>query len=149
MTPFGAFLFVGCKAEDGELRYNDAGDVVFIDVGVTTDTSARSTDLHSGVGRAVIGLASVDPGAGPVGTLHRVVVEVFDEYQDDVTRVSVALDAGERGVTDVDLDHDLADVGLWAIEVETLGAPSESRTDAARFRLWTSASGGVADTSSP
>jgi hypothetical protein len=150
-----ATSLMACEADDEEVRYNDVGDLLRVDVGEGFDTAPRSTELHSGVGRAEIGVATVDPGAGPVGTVHRFVVEVYDSYEGDVSRVSLALNAGERGVTELDLDHDLADIGLWALEVETLGAKGEARQDVARIRVWTpakpdaAAEGGTVETAEP
>lgn len=147
MVVLAGLVLLACnKGDEDEVRYNDNGDLVKIYVG-EGDVSPRSTTLLSSVGRTEVGTATVDPGAGPVGTRHTALVDLSSDYEEDVDRVSVTIDAGERGVVEFDLEHDLADVGLWALDLESLGAQGETRVDIWRFRLWqsTRASSGGGD----
>lgn len=92
-------------------------------------------DLLSTNSSTEIGVATVDPGAGPVGTVHRFEVTILDEWIDPVALVQVRLD-GERGTQTWDLRQDSADHGNWVVEVESLGEPDESRQDDATILLW-------------
>ncbi len=133
-----ALLVVGCTADEEPTydQYNDADESVTIEVGAEDLLPAVTVALHSSTGAVEVGSASVDPGGGPVGTEHTVLVEVFDEYASDVARASVRLDAGARGVDEYDLDADSAGEGIWVIELASVGEDGEVRTDTLTFRLW-------------
>lgn len=108
-----------------------------------------SIDLLSNLGQTLVGTATVDPGSGPVGTSHLVTVQVLDEYTELVGRASV--DVKSEAVSDLDGDgeddaranngydmrQDSADPGLYAITLESLGAPDEQRQDELTIHLWT------------
>lgn len=136
MTTWLALL--GCTADEETSydQYNDADESVVISVGTAEFLPAVSVALHSSTGAVEVGLGSVDPGGGPVGTVHTVLVEVFDEYASSVSRASVRLDSGERGVDEYDLDADSAGEGIWVLELESVGESDESREDTLTFRLW-------------
>jgi hypothetical protein len=84
-----------------------------------------------------VGLARVDPGGGPIGTSHEIVIEVFDAYQDVVDRASVRTSSPGRGEDEYDLDQDSADEGVYLITLESEGDLDELREDTLTFRLWT------------
>jgi hypothetical protein len=105
-------------------------------------------DLVSNIGRTVVGTAEIDPGSGPVGTDHVVAVDVFDDFELEVQRVTVFISAepvsdldgdgvdDARSETEYELLHDSADLGAWARSFESHGEPDERRTDAFTFFLW-------------
>ncbi len=117
-------------------RYNADGDEVSIAVGVAELQPAVTTLLHSSTGEVEIGEASVDPGGGPIGTLHTVLVTVYEEYSPGVGRVSVRTDSGDREVDEFDLDADSTGTGIYKAELRSVGEDGESREDSLSFRLW-------------
>jgi hypothetical protein len=133
-----ALLLAGCDGGDDTswARFN-ADDTVQVEVTASEDLGeAVSADLHSTTGARVVGSVVVDPGSGPVGTDHEVTVEVLDEWEDEVGRVTVRTDAGERGVEDHELWRDSADHGLWVRTLTSVGVEGEERTDTFSVRLW-------------
>lgn len=135
-----ALLFAGCElGGEDDVRFN-ADDAVDVHVTAEADLGeAVSAVLRSTTGSVEIGSVTVDPGSGPVGTRHGITVLVTDDYEDDVTRVVVTMDSGDRGVEDVTLIQDSADHGLWWREVVSSGTEGESRTDTFRVALYTAA----------
>lgn len=141
-------LFFGCAQDDetSYVQYNGDADAVQIDVGVptryVTDEEGNevaetvSTPLTSSTGAVEIGVGSVDPSAGPIGSLHRVVVEVYDDYAAEVDRVTVRTDSGARGQDEFDLERDSAGEGWWVFELESVGEEGEERTDTLTFVLY-------------
>ncbi len=95
-----------------------------------------ATALHSSTGEVEIGAATVSPGGGPIGTLHTVIVEVYDEYASDIARASLRTSSGERGDDEYDLDADSTGEGIWKIEIQSVGEGDEVREDTLTFRLW-------------
>ena len=156
-------LVGGC--DNGEIewvRFNADGDSLVIDVGgerpptqvegcadapsLCEDTVALdgTADVGADLGciclssslRANdVGTATVGPSFGPVGTRHTVRVEVLDAFQDIVQRVTVYT-TGQRDDEEIPLRQDSADPGSWAVELESLGAPDEVRTDRFELRLY-------------
>ena len=127
---------------DGDARiwvqFNSDDDIIEVEVTESADLGESvSEDLSSTTGAVVVGSVTVDPGSGPVGTLHTVQVNVEDEFADDVGRVTLGVDAGTRGIDDFELTRDSADRGLWQIEVESSGVAGESRTDTFTVSLFT------------
>jgi hypothetical protein len=126
-----------CK-QDEEVTYtqvNSSADSLEIIVGDEVLDSIE-IDLTSSTGQVTIGWARVDPGGGPVGTEHELVVEVFDDYEDLVDRTSVRIAPEGRGEDEFDLDRDSADEGFYQKLLETNGDEDEARTDSLTFRLW-------------
>ena len=140
-------LLVACNKGDVEwTRFNSEDD--FMDVRVTEaeevvdivgcDLGATCIDLHSRIEGAIIGTASVDPAAGPVGTLHKVLAVVGDDWEEMVGLVSVSID-GPRGKQEYDLEQDRANPGAWGITIESLGntgKSGEDRVDRVTVLLW-------------
>lgn len=139
---FGLVLvlsLVACK-DDKEAtwtQYNATDESVEIHVGAADVEPAVSVTLHSNTGAVEIGTGSVDPGGGPIGTVHTVRVEVAEEYAADIDRASVRTNSGDRGEDEYDLTADSTGEGLWLFELESQGESGESRTDSFTFRLWT------------
>ena len=50
--------------------------------------------------------------------------------------MTIVADAGERGADEIELYQDSASDGSWAIELESLGAEGETRTDTFTVRLF-------------
>lgn len=117
-------------------QFNGTDDSLTIDVGVPDVEPAVSVDLSSSTGEVVVGTATVDPGGGPIGTEHDVVVEVFDDYQDIVDRVSVRLSSDQRGDDEFELDQDSADEGVWKTTLVSVGSEGEVRQDTLTVRCW-------------
>src|SRR4030095_1122403 len=92
--------------------------------------------LYSSTALVTVGSAKVDPGGGPIGTEHDIVVIVEDAYENVVDRVSVRTDAAERGEDEYDLDPDSADEGFYKLTLVSVGEPDEIRTDTFTIRLW-------------
>lgn len=137
MVPALLLLFA-CKG-DGEITwvaFNWDQDRVEIEVTDGDVGEPVTADLHSTTGNEVVGSVSVDPGSGPVGTDHTVVIEVFDDWQEQVDRATTATDAGDRGATEHEMVRDSADHGLWQLVLRSLGEEGETRTDTFTFRLY-------------
>jgi hypothetical protein len=135
-----ATLLVGCK-DDEEVtwtQYNADGESIDVDVGAAKVEPARTAVLHSNTGSIEIGAASVDPGGGPLGTVHTVRVDVLPDYASGVGRVSVRTSSGERGEDEYDLVADSTGEGIWLFQLTSQGEGGEARTDTFTFRLWAS-----------
>jgi hypothetical protein len=119
-------------------RFNAESDA--IEVQVTASDALGdpvSAPLHSTTGEVEVGSVTITPGSGPVGTIHEIRVEVLDEYETEVGRVTAELDAGDRGAETVtQFVQDSADHGLWIVEVESRGDEGEERTDTFSIQLW-------------
>lgn len=134
----GGAALVGCTTDE-EVTYeqfNADTDTLDIEVGSADLLDAVSTDLHSTTGQVVIGTATVDPGGGPIGTEHAIVVEIADEYENMVDRVSLRTDSGARGEDEYDLDPDSADEGYYKLSLQSVGEEGEVRTDTLTIRVW-------------
>jgi hypothetical protein len=110
-------------------------DVVALDGTAGADADIGCICLSSSLRANDVGTATVDPTHGPVGTRHVVRVEVLDRFEDIVQRVTVFTE-GQRGDEEIELLQDSADPGSWAIELESLGAADEARTDRFELRLY-------------
>lgn len=117
-------------------QFNGSDDTLTIQVGSSDALDAVSIELTSTTGEVVVGTASVDPGGGPVGTEHAIVVEVYDAYQHIVDRVSVRMDAGSRGEDEFELTQDSADEGVWKTTLVSAGEADEVREDTLTVRCW-------------
>lgn len=95
-----------------------------------------SATLHSTTGEREVGTGSVDPGGGPIGTTHTVLVEVASDYVDLVGRVSVRTDSGGDKQDEYDLDADSTGEGIYKIEIVSVGESDTTRDDTLTFRLW-------------
>jgi hypothetical protein len=129
---------LGCD-EETELVYsqfNATNDVIVISVGIDEILPDLTVDLHSSTGQIIVGTATVTPAGGPVGTSHVLTVIVDDEWEDQVTRVTVRTDSGERGEDEYDLVTDSADEGLHQIKLVSYGENDEVREDKFTIRLW-------------
>jgi len=132
----GALLACEEDAEPTYEQYNADDESVAIEVGADEELADVATSLHSSTGEVEIGAATVGPGGGPIGTLHTVIVEVFDEYASDIARASVRTASGDRGEDEYDLDADSTGEGIWKIEIQSVGEEGEVREDTLTFRLW-------------
>ncbi len=133
------FVAVGGCNKDPEVTYtqfNAGDDTLEIEVGTTDKVPSVTIDLHSTTGEVTVGTAEVDPGGGPIGTEHEIVVIVEDAYENVVDRVSVRTDTPDRGEDEYDLDADSADEGFYKTILVSVGDPGEVRTDTLTFRLW-------------
>jgi hypothetical protein len=119
-------------------QFNALDDALEVEVGIEDLLDPVNIDLHSNTGSVIVGWADVTPGGGPSGTLHTIRVEVFDDYQDIVDRVSVRTTSGNRGEDEYDLDPDYFDEGLYLKELQSVAGEGETRIDTLTIRLWNS-----------
>ena len=130
---------VACDTSDETTyeQYNADGDSVTVSVGVVELLPAVTTVLHSSTGEVEVGSASIDPGGGPIGSTHTVLVSLIADFVADVDRVSVRTDSGDRGEDEYDLEPDSTGTGIYKRELVTVGGEGETRDDVLTFRLWT------------
>lgn len=119
------------------VRFNDEGDTVEVEI-TDEDTLGDPVvaDLHSTTGATILGTVTVDPGSGPVGTEHLVVVSLEEDYAEQVRRVDLTVDSGDRGVSDFELEQDSADRGKWVVPLTSYGVEGEERTDELTITLF-------------
>jgi len=117
-------------------RFNATGEEFSVEVGTETVGERTAIELKSSTGAVLVGSASVEPDAGPSGTLHLIEVQVEEDYVHQVDKVSVEIDAGDRGVQTYDLTGDSADESLYRIEIESVADDAETRTDVFEIQLW-------------
>lgn len=141
-------LVVGsaCNRDDEIVyeQFNSEDDTIQVEVGVDEVLDARSELLYSSTGEVEIGVVTVDPGGGPIGTNHAVVVQIYNEdpyfWASEVDRVSVRTvpqdDARDIAEDEYDLEKDSADEGFYKITLESVGEPGEVRTDTFSIRVW-------------
>ena len=132
-------MLLGACTEGDEVlydRFNASGEEFSVEVGSETLGDLATLELKSSTGAVVVGSASVDPDAGPAGTLHLIEVQVEDDFVHQVDKVSVEIDAGERGVQTYDLLGDSADESLYRIEIESVADDAETRIDVFEIQLW-------------
>jgi hypothetical protein len=127
-------------------QFNAETDQISIQVGSGEVLDATSVSLFSTTGTVEIGTATADPGGGPIGTEHTLTVEVYDDWENDVSRVSVRTDSGDRGEDEYDLEADSADEGLFQIVLVSVGDEGESREDTFTIRVWENDSTDTEDT---
>jgi hypothetical protein len=130
---------VACNQDEGIQydQYNAGNDRLTIQVGIEDLLDPEEIPLMSSTGQVEVGLARVDPGGGPIGTNHEIVIEVYDAYQEVVDRASVRTQSRSRGEDEYDLEQDSADEGVYLVTLQTEGAADEIRDDTLTFRLWT------------
>lgn len=136
----------GCSKDDEIVyeQFNSEDDAIEIEVGVDELLEARSELLYSSTGEVEIGVVTVDPGGGPIGTNHAVVVQIYNEdpyyWASEVDRVSVRTsppdDSRAIAEDEYDLEQDSADEGFYKITLESVGEPGEVRTDTFSVRVW-------------
>jgi hypothetical protein len=117
-------------------RFNATDDTLTIQVGTSELLDPVAISLYSTTGTVEIGSANVDPGGGPIGTIHTLTVEIFDDWENEVSRVSVRTDSGDRGEDEYDLEADSADEGLYLYELSSAGDEGESREDTFTINVW-------------
>ena len=123
---------------DEEIVYeqlNASSDSVTVEVGVEQELDDASADLSSNTGSELVGLVTVSPGGGPVGTVHAITVEVGEALLDDVDLVRVNAIADGREARLVDMVQDSANEGIWFVELQSFGADDELRSDTLEIQL--------------
>jgi len=131
-------LLLGCTQEEEQTfdRFNAEGETLEVHVGDQTVGELTSIALNSSTGAVEIGSASIDPDAGPSGTVHLLEVEILEDFVHQVDRVSVEIDASDRGIQSYDLNADSADEALYRLEIESVAGEGESRTDIIEVQVW-------------
>ena len=132
-------IALGACTEGDEVvydRFNALGEGFDVGVGAETVGELAAIELKSSTGAVLVGAASVDPDAGPSGTLHLVEVQIAEAFVHQVDKVSLEIDAGDRGVQTYDLMGDSADESLYRIEIESVADDAETRTDVFEIQLW-------------
>lgn len=138
LLPLLALPLVASTCSEVEIAYdqvNQSSDALTVEVGVPDELDPVEGDLSSNTGAVVVGVASVAPGGGPVGTVHGLTVVVDDAYQDQVDLVRVVAQADGRDDRTFDLTQDAFDEGIWVTELESFGADDEVRTDTLSIQL--------------
>jgi len=127
MLLLGTFGYNG-DTETTWVRFNAPDDEVDVQVGGDL-LDPVTIDLWSTTGAVLVGDASVDPGGGPVGTDHGVAVNVLDDWEEVVGRVTVTTRTDDRGEEEHVLRQDSADHGYWHVVLTSVGTEGEQRTD--------------------
>jgi hypothetical protein len=130
--------FTQYNGDDQSVSVDVGSDTRFVlaDDGVTEVPESAAVVLTSSTGAVEIGTGTVTPSAGPIGTMHTVMVDITEEYAEDVDRVTVRTDSGDRGEDEYDLERDSAGEGYWVFELESQGEDGEQRTDTLTFFLY-------------
>lgn len=140
-----ACLFLACgllgydcqeEVEPNWVQFNGDADSVTIEVGAAEELDPVSCELTSSVTGLVVGSAEVTPGGGPIGTEHTLLVVVENDWENDVGRVTVRTDSGDRGTDEYELESDPADEGYYGLTIISVGEEGELRSDTLTFRLW-------------
>lgn len=136
VLPLGVMVSACNKDEIVWIQLNgkDVVDVQVVDGPVVDDPAVL--ELTSAVEGRRVGEASVTPSAGPVGTLHEVVVVVDVDHEERVQRVVLVAAAGSRGRREWEMRQDPAFLSSWGIEVQSLGEVGEVRTDEFTIQLF-------------
>jgi hypothetical protein len=147
-------LFIGisgCGSDEGPAYnlFNCEDDFTLIYVGIpevwtddacdgvdTIELRSSSCELPGNENANLVGTADISPCGGPIGTQHQIVVRVNSLYKDQVDRVSVRLNSGERGEDEYDMNPDSADEGLYKLTLESVGSAGELRNDTIHIKLW-------------
>ena len=135
LAPLLLALSCGDDDEETYVLFNNSDDAMVIYIGSEV-MEANTIDLTSSTGENVVGTATVDPQGGPCGTEHTIIVIVSEEYEDQVDRVTVVTDSGDRGTDEYDLEQDSADEGYYKLSLKTTGEPGETREDTLNFKLY-------------
>ena len=133
------FMVAVACTDDSEPAYeqfNAQGEVLEVQVGEPEVGEMALIELHSSTGAIRIGDASIDPDAGPSGSVHDLEVRILEDYVHQVDRVSVEIDAGDRGSQSYDLQADSADEALYRLEIQSFAQDSEQRTDVLEIQVW-------------
>ncbi len=142
-------LLLACSEED-TVEYeqlNSSEDALDIQVGLLEEAEAQTVELNSNTGAFVIGTATVEPGGGPVGTLHTITIVITDEdVANRIERVSILADSQGRPNEEFDLVADSADESFFLKEILSVGDSDEQRTDIFYLRVWDSVEPATSDT---
>lgn len=133
-----ALTLLACKKDEEPvyLQFNGENDTLTILVGEAELLPEVTAELTSSTEEVLVGTVSVDPGGGPIGTEHAMVVVIDDLYEHIVDRVSVRLDAGDRGEDEFELQQDSADEGVWKLTLVSVGEEGEVREDTLTVNCW-------------
>lgn len=133
-----SIVFFSCDESEEVLyaQFNAEDEQLTVEVGVLDTLDPREIVLHSTTGAVEIGSAQVSPGGGPLGTEHTLIVEVGDDWEDQVVKASVRTESGERGEDEYTLEPDSADEGVYQITLISVGEEGEVRDDIFTIRLW-------------
>jgi hypothetical protein len=133
------FALACTTSEDSatESQYNATDNSVEIVVGSVEVLEPVTAWVTSSTGEIQLGNFTVNPGGGPIGTVHRIEVEIVEEYAEPVSRASVRTSSGARGEDEYDLSQDSVGIGFWVMELQSVGDVDEIRTDTLTLRLWT------------
>jgi len=127
----------GCEetTEDPN-QFNAQDESLEIIVGISDFQEDAFRTLYSTTGLVEIATASITPGGGPVGTIHQIQVQVFEDYMEDVKEIRIDINSGERGTQQYTLIPDSAQPSLFVLDLESMGGDEEERTDSFLFSLW-------------
>lgn len=131
-------LLAACKKDEGTLvAFNWEGDVVTLEVTASDEPGeALTADLHSTTNTAIIGDVRIEPGSGPVGTDHLVIVTVDPEYEDRVDVAEIEVISEQRGTVTLPMVRDSAELYRFVLSITSYGVEGEERSDELAFRLY-------------
>lgn len=139
----GALLAAGMFSDCGDgvssewQRFNHPNDLIEVVVSPDFDgVEAARADLTSSTGETIVGQVRISPGGGPVGTEHRVVVQVGATWERRVGRVDLRIESGARGTRTLPMERDSASAGTWVTDLRSYGQTGESRVDTFVVRLF-------------
>ena len=131
-------FLLGCdtSAEIEFALFNSANDILNIPVGVEEPLPTIEQELFSTTGAVSIGNITVEPGGGPIGTKHTIIVLVDDDFEQKISRATLKLSSDERGEESYTMNIDSADEGLYMLELISVGSEGEQREDQLQVLLW-------------
>lgn len=137
-VPLLAFTFGNCsRADDLAWQRFNSDDEVSLSVTAEAELGPPVVgELVSTTGETIVGTVTIDPGSGPVGTEHRVVVDIGRAWEERVGRVEIEAVTEERGSRFLPLVQDSASAGVWVLDLRSYGVDGEARTDTFRVLLY-------------
>ena len=135
-TDTANYALFNCE-DDASLIYVGTEDVISDEACDGIDTiNLLSSSCYIGENSNPVGSAAITPCGGPIGTEHKIVVQVNPLYGDQVDRASVRIHSDGRGTEEFDLDADADNNRLYKTSIISVGRDDEQRTDTIEFRLW-------------
>ncbi|MCB9680911.1 MAG: hypothetical protein H6733_05510 [Alphaproteobacteria bacterium] len=130
-------LLAGCpNNSDGTttkqvwVRFNGDDAIPVVVTAGACDPTPLVTDLMSTTGETRIGTVTLDPPCGPVGTEHRITVDLLTrDFGARVQRAEIDAASGDRGTWRIELEQDSADERVWVRDVTSYGTAGEERED--------------------
>ena len=129
---------VACQKDEGSwLPFNWDSDVLTLEVTSSGEPGeALTADLHSTTNTTIVGDVRIEPGSGPVGTEHTVIVTAFPEYEERVDKVEIEVSSELRGELVLPMVQDSAELYRFVLSITSYGVEGEARSDLLTFRMY-------------